>query len=74
MEGKARRRGGVQGDFGGVIAAVLEEFDSGERRTQKQFEGLPMAGFVEGGAHAASGIAEPGDPGHSREPTGGSEY
>ena len=44
--------------FGGVIAAIVEQINAGERGAEQHAEVAPGAGFVQRGAHAADRMAE----------------
>ena len=65
LEAGGLARVGVE--FGGEVAAVFQEFNPGQRRTEPHVEGFPMPRFVQPGAHPPRAVAEKPDDWQARE-------
>ena len=64
VEAEAGRVAGFGIEFQGAIAAVLEEFDAGQRGAEADVEWAPTAGLAQGGAEALDGVTEEANGGH----------
>ena len=68
MEPEPGRLAGFGVKFGGAIAAVLQEFDAGQRRAEADVEWAPLAGLAQGSAHSLYGVAEESNGRHPGQP------
>ena len=65
METEADRVARFRIEFGGAVAAVLQEFDAGQRGAEADMEGTPMAGLAQGRAEALDGVAKAANGRHA---------